>query len=44
MVRHIGIISKKTPKQPVLNFIDFTKSPEGISALRKSGFVPSKQK
>ncbi|WP_016874818.1 substrate-binding domain-containing protein, partial [Chlorogloeopsis fritschii] len=44
MVRNIGIISKKTPKAPVQQFINFTFSEAGAEVLRKSGFVPSSQK
>ncbi|MDM9384778.1 substrate-binding domain-containing protein [Chlorogloeopsis sp. ULAP01] len=44
MVRNIGIISKKTPKAPVQQFINFTLSEAGAEVLHKSGFVSSSQK
>jgi phosphate transport system substrate-binding protein len=43
MVRHISIISKKTPKDSVKQFMNFAFSKQGAELLHKSGFVPFTQ-
>jgi phosphate transport system substrate-binding protein len=41
MVRHIGIVYKKSPSAATQKFIDFVFSSEGTEHLRKAGFIPS---
>jgi len=43
MVRHINIISQKTPSSSTQGFIDFATSPEGKLILLKAGFAPIKK-
>lgn len=40
MVRPIGIVSKKRPTQAVIAFLQFARSKQAASALRKAGFLP----
>jgi phosphate transport system substrate-binding protein len=42
MVRHIGIISNKTPSAPTKDFIDFIFSNQGKKLLQNNGFVAAK--
>jgi phosphate transport system substrate-binding protein len=43
MVRHLGIISQKTPSPQAQAFINYAFGAESVALLKKQGFVPTSQ-